>query len=138
MKRLFGLTIAASLLSCGAAWAQVSDGVVKLGVLNDMSSLYADASGKGGVLAAQMAVEDFGGKVLFRLTQSSPLLMSIRANWATRANDERSALSFSSRLSGHNSEEEARTIAVSLLLFVPPVTGRGVRIGHPLARQLIF
>ena len=64
MKRLFGLTILASLLSCGAAWAQVSDGVVKLGVLNDMSSLYADASGKGGVLAAQMAVEDFGGKVL--------------------------------------------------------------------------
>ncbi len=64
MKRLFGLTIAASMLSCGAAWAQVSDGVVKLGVLNDMSSLYADVSGKGGVVAAQMAAEDFGGKVL--------------------------------------------------------------------------
>ncbi len=64
MKRLCGLTIAATLLGCGAAWAQVSDGVVKLGVLNDMSSLYADASGKGGLLAAQMAVEDFGGKVL--------------------------------------------------------------------------
>ena len=64
MKRVFGLTIAASMLGCGAALAQVSDGVVKLGVLNDMSSLYADASGKGGVLAAQMAVEDFGGKVL--------------------------------------------------------------------------
>ena len=64
MKRLFGLTIAVSMLGCGAALAQVSDGVVKLGVLNDMSSLYADASGKGGVLAAQMAVEDFGGKVL--------------------------------------------------------------------------
>ena len=42
----------------------ISDGVVKLGVLNDMSSLYADVSGRGGVLAAQMAVEDFGGKVL--------------------------------------------------------------------------
>lgn len=64
MKRLFGLTIAVSIFSCGTAWAQVSDGVVKLGVLNDMSSLYADASGKGGVLAAQMAVDDFGGKVL--------------------------------------------------------------------------
>jgi branched-chain amino acid transport system substrate-binding protein len=35
-----------------------------LGVLNDMSSLYADVSGRGGVIAAQMAVEDFGGKVL--------------------------------------------------------------------------
>ncbi len=64
MKRLFGLTVAVGVLYCGAALAQISDGVVKIGVLNDMSSLYADASGKGGVLAAQMAVEDFGGKVL--------------------------------------------------------------------------
>ena len=64
MKRLLGLTAIACILSCGTAWAQVSDGVVKLGVLNDMSSLYADVSGKGGVVAAQMAAEDFGGKVL--------------------------------------------------------------------------
>jgi len=64
MKRLFGLTVAIGVLYCGAASAQISDGVVKIGVLNDMSSLYADASGRGGVLAAQMAVEDFGGKVL--------------------------------------------------------------------------
>jgi branched-chain amino acid transport system substrate-binding protein len=64
MKRVFGLTIVASLLGCGAAWAQVSDGVVKIGVLEDMSSVYADVTGRGGVLAAQMAVEDFGGKVL--------------------------------------------------------------------------
>ena len=64
MKRMLGLTIAVCILGCGTAWAQVSDGVVKLGVLNDMSSLYADISGKGGVLAAQMAVDDFGGKVL--------------------------------------------------------------------------
>ena len=64
MKRLLGLTAVACILSCGTAWAQVSDGVVKLGVLNDMSGLYADVSGKGGVVAAQMAAEDFGGKVL--------------------------------------------------------------------------
>jgi len=64
VNRLFVLTVAAGVFCCGTAWAQVSDGVVKLGVLNDMSSLYADASGRGGVLAAQMAVEDFGGKVL--------------------------------------------------------------------------
>lgn len=64
MKRLLGLTAVACILSCGTAWAQISDGVVKLGVLNDMSSLYADVSGKGGVVAAQMAAEDFGGKVL--------------------------------------------------------------------------
>jgi branched-chain amino acid transport system substrate-binding protein len=38
----------------------VSDGVIKIGVLNDQSSLYADLAGQGSVLAARMAVEDFG------------------------------------------------------------------------------
>ena len=64
MNRLFGLALASGVLWCATASAQVSDGVVKLGVLNDMSSLYADIGGRGSVLAAQMAVEDFGGKVL--------------------------------------------------------------------------
>ena len=45
------------------AQAQISDDVVKIGVLTDMSSLYSDATGKGSVLAVQMAVQDFGGKV---------------------------------------------------------------------------
>jgi branched-chain amino acid transport system substrate-binding protein len=45
------------------AQSEISDGVVKIGVLNDMSSLYSDATGKGSLTAAQMAVEDFGGKV---------------------------------------------------------------------------
>ena len=48
----------------GAACAQqISDDVVKIGVLTDMSSLYADATGKGSLAAVQMAVEDYGGKV---------------------------------------------------------------------------
>ena len=42
------------------AQAQISDGVVKIGVLNDQSSLYADLTGQGSVTAARMAVEDFG------------------------------------------------------------------------------
>ncbi|MGO8917632.1 MAG: ABC transporter substrate-binding protein [Stellaceae bacterium] len=37
---------------------------MKLGVLTDMSSLYSDATGKGSLVAAQMAVADFGGTVL--------------------------------------------------------------------------
>ena len=49
------LTVSAAAFA-GAAQAQVS---VKLGVLNDMSGLYADISGPGSVVAAQMAVEDF-------------------------------------------------------------------------------
>ncbi|HET7298402.1 MAG TPA: ABC transporter substrate-binding protein, partial [Burkholderiales bacterium] len=37
-----------------------SDGVIKIGVLNDQSSLYADLTGTGSVVAARLAVEDFG------------------------------------------------------------------------------
>src|SRR5258706_4181734 len=54
-----GLALAAS---GGVANAQISDDVVKIGVLTDMSSLYADATGKGSLAAVQMAVEDYGGK----------------------------------------------------------------------------
>lgn len=45
-------------------FAQVSDDVVKIGVLSDQSGLYADIGGPGSVIAAKMAVEDFGGTVL--------------------------------------------------------------------------
>jgi branched-chain amino acid transport system substrate-binding protein len=51
-----------SALASPAA-AQMTDKVVKIGVLNDQSGLYADLSGQGSVLAAKLAVEDFGGKV---------------------------------------------------------------------------
>src|SRR6266536_2532954 len=54
----------ATVLAFGpaAALAQVSDGVIKIGVLNDQSSLYADLAGHGSVVAARMAVEDFGAE----------------------------------------------------------------------------
>jgi len=45
------------------ATAQVSDNVVKLGVLTDMSSLYADINGPGAVASVQMAIDDAGGMV---------------------------------------------------------------------------
>jgi branched-chain amino acid transport system substrate-binding protein len=53
------------LLASSAALAQgkISGDVVKIGVLTDMSGLYSDIGGQGSVIAAQMAVEDFGGKV---------------------------------------------------------------------------
>ena len=54
------LVLAAVLLAAGPGAAEVSDGVVKIGVLNDQSSLYADLTGQGSVLAARMAVEDYG------------------------------------------------------------------------------
>jgi branched-chain amino acid transport system substrate-binding protein len=52
------------LASVGAANAQISDDVVRIGVLNDQSNVYADLGGPGSVIAARMAVEDAGGKVL--------------------------------------------------------------------------
>src|SRR5690242_8396811 len=54
------LAAAVAMTMATAAHAQISDGVIKIGVMNDQSSLYADISGQGGVVAAKMAVEDFG------------------------------------------------------------------------------
>jgi branched-chain amino acid transport system substrate-binding protein len=59
-KLLSALISAAFAIGAGGAQAQISDGVIKIGVLTDMSSLYTDLSGKGSELAARMAIEDFG------------------------------------------------------------------------------
>ena len=67
MKRkiLATLVSAACMLSAGIVSAQgkLSDDAVKIGVLTDMSGVYADYGGPGAVMAAKMAVEDFGGKM---------------------------------------------------------------------------
>ncbi|MGE5547969.1 MAG: ABC transporter substrate-binding protein [Solirubrobacterales bacterium] len=60
-KVLIGATALA--LTAGAAQAQYSDNKIKIGVLTDLSGTYSDLAGQGSVVAAQMAVEDFGGKV---------------------------------------------------------------------------
>lgn len=60
MKRHLSLAALALVLAAGSAQAQMSDGIVKIGVMNDMSGTYADLAGPGSVIAAQMAVEDFG------------------------------------------------------------------------------
>jgi branched-chain amino acid transport system substrate-binding protein len=60
--RIVTLTVALGLIA-GAAHAQVTGNVIKVGVLNDQSSLYADIVGQGSVVAARLAVEDVGGKV---------------------------------------------------------------------------
>jgi branched-chain amino acid transport system substrate-binding protein len=58
------LTCAAAILALAVpASAEISGDVVKIGVLNDMSSLYADLSGAGSAEAARMAIADFGGTV---------------------------------------------------------------------------
>src|SRR5256714_14775960 len=60
MKRMFTLTAVAVVFGCGCAHAQYTDGTIKIGVMNDMSGTYVDLSGQGSVIAARMAVEDFG------------------------------------------------------------------------------
>src|SRR5499425_3928382 len=55
------LVLAAALLAAAVpAHAQISDGVIKIGIMNDQSGTYADLAGPGSVVAARMAVEDFG------------------------------------------------------------------------------
>ncbi len=60
MKRLFSIAAVAGTLACGTAYAQTADDVTRIGVLNDMSGLYSDITGPGSVVAAKIAVEDFG------------------------------------------------------------------------------
>src|SRR6201991_940704 len=57
------MLLVAALLP-GAASAQVSDNIVKIGVLTDMNGPASAPTGQGSVTAAQMAIDDFGGTVL--------------------------------------------------------------------------
>jgi branched-chain amino acid transport system substrate-binding protein len=64
VQHAFILALAMMCLAPSGARAQISDDVVRIGVLNDQSGLYADLGGPGSVTAARMAVEDAGGSVL--------------------------------------------------------------------------
>lgn len=69
MKRMLTRTALAlavgglSLAATSAARAQFTDGVVRIGVLNDQNGIYADMAGPGSVAAAKIAVEEIGGKI---------------------------------------------------------------------------
>jgi branched-chain amino acid transport system substrate-binding protein len=73
----------------GTAHAQISDGIVKIGVMNDQSGTYADIAGPGSVVAARMAAEDFGAaakglkvEVVFADHQNKPDVgSSIARQW---------------------------------------------------------
>jgi branched-chain amino acid transport system substrate-binding protein len=60
---VLGLAAVAAMVGLNCAGAQVSNDVVKIGVLSDMSSVYSDSTGPGSLIAAQMAVADINGKV---------------------------------------------------------------------------
>lgn len=68
MKQKLLVTLVSAALGAGIAAPvqaqKISGDVVRIGVLTDLASLYADLSGQGSVVATQMAIEDFGGTVL--------------------------------------------------------------------------
>ena len=57
------MVLAAVSPGAAAAAGKISDGVVKIGVLTDMTGYYSDLAGPGSALAARMAIDDFGGEV---------------------------------------------------------------------------
>jgi branched-chain amino acid transport system substrate-binding protein len=64
-RKLSRITMAAALMFAAMGSAHAAE-PFRIGVLEDMSGLYSDITGRGSVLAAQFAVSDFGGKVLGR------------------------------------------------------------------------
>ncbi|MCE5974947.1 ABC transporter substrate-binding protein [Sinirhodobacter sp. WL0062] len=61
-KKLAASASVLAMLASGAS-AEISDGVVKIGLLTDMSGTYSDVAGPGTITAAEMAIEEFGGTV---------------------------------------------------------------------------
>jgi branched-chain amino acid transport system substrate-binding protein len=87
MKSMRCLIVAAAALASSSAYAQITDGVVKIGVLTDMSSLYSDLAGAGSVAAAKLAVADFNPaakgmkvEIVFGDHQNKPDIASSLAN----------------------------------------------------------
>ena len=63
-RRAAGVALAGALLAPSAGWTQISDDVIKIGVLTDLAGPASDPTGRGSVAAAEMAVADFGGSVV--------------------------------------------------------------------------
>ncbi|MEE9299824.1 MAG: ABC transporter substrate-binding protein [Alphaproteobacteria bacterium] len=65
MKRRWSAlpALALAVLAAFPASAEISDGRIKIGVLTDMAGVYSDLAGRGSIVAAKMALEDFGPTV---------------------------------------------------------------------------
>ncbi len=62
-EMLAALALSLAFGGTAAGAEKISDGAVRVGVLTDMTGYYSDLAGSGSVLAAKMAIDDFGGKV---------------------------------------------------------------------------
>ena len=63
MRKFLLAGVALATLASGSAYAQMSDNVIKIGMLSDRSGIYADINGEGSAIAARMAAEEFGNAV---------------------------------------------------------------------------
>ncbi len=63
MRNLLLAGAAAAALASGTAQAQMSDDVIKIGMLSDRSGIYADINGEGSAVAARLAAEEFGNAI---------------------------------------------------------------------------
>lgn len=64
--KTYAMAACVALFTGVAGMAAAQDGAIRIGILNDQSGPYADASGEGSALMARFALEDFGGSVLDR------------------------------------------------------------------------
>src|SRR5215208_1963874 len=91
MRNVMGGFLGLALALVGSARAADAQ-PVKIGVLTDMTGYYSDLAGPGSVLAARMAIEDFGGKVLGKpvelVSADHQLKADVASNTARRWFDE--------------------------------------------------
>ncbi len=91
--RLGTLALGLALGWAGGATAQISDNVVRIAVMNDQSGQYSDPAGLGSVSAAQVAIDEFGGKVAGARIELVPIdhqnKADIAATQARQLYDER-------------------------------------------------
>ncbi len=64
LNRISAALFAVGMIGAAQAQTKISDDVVKIGVLTDLSGVYSDLAGNGSVIAARMAAEEMGNKVL--------------------------------------------------------------------------
>ena len=64
MKRAATLALAFVLATCASISSTWAGDVIRIGVLNDQSGVFADNGGIGSIAAARLAAEDFGNNVI--------------------------------------------------------------------------
>lgn len=82
--------VTASLLFLGSAEvssASISDNEIRVAILTDLRSIYRDDSGQGGIIAAELAVEDMGGQVLGKKIRLIPIDHKVDPDFAVAEAD---------------------------------------------------